>query len=310
VPTLLEGLFTLRQEYRNAGRDNDQRVVKEIMNSFYGVMALPTFRLYEQKVASLTTKHGRKIIELTRDYVEEKGYTVIYGDTDSVFVSGIQSIHNAELLETDINAHYDSYIRDIGLTSHRLRIEFEDFASRAIMVAKKRYAMKLSDGGYKIAGFQLKRSDTQALTKEVQEAFLHDILSGTPKKEIRNHYYKIKEGVLAGKFNQQIGIPRKFTKRLDKYADGTAIRAASYSNKHFNTNIGAGDKCLIYHIKLVTINMDDTDSIALEDGMTIPDGFNIDYKKHWARIDKALFPLLDDLGILEKEKQSSLEAFL
>ena len=56
--------------------------------------------------------------------------------------------------------------------------------------------------------------------------------------------------------------------------------------------------------------MDDTDSIALEDGMDIPDGFNIDLKKHWARIDKALFPLLDDLGILEKQKQIGLDAFL
>lgn len=310
VPTLLDGLFALRQEYRDAGRDNDQRVVKEIMNSFYGVMALPTFRLYEAKVASETTKHGRDIILETKKIVEGEGYEVIYGDTDSVFVSGVPGISAASDLELSINNSYDNYIRACGLDTHRLRIEFEEFATRAIMVAKKRYAMKLADGRYKIAGFQLKRSDTQALTKEVQEAFLHDILSGTPKKEIRNHYYEIKEGVLNGKFNKQIGIPRKFTKRLDKYADGTAIRAASYSNQHFGTHIGAGDKCIIYHIKLVTINMDDTDSIALEDGMDIPDGFNIDLKKHWARIDKALFPLLDDLGILEKQKQISLEAFL
>ena len=71
VPTLLEDLFILRQEYRDAGRDNDQRVVKEIMNSFYGVMALPTFRLYEQKVASETTRHGREIIMEAKRLVEE-----------------------------------------------------------------------------------------------------------------------------------------------------------------------------------------------------------------------------------------------
>lgn len=310
VPTLLEGLFTLRQEYRDAGRDNDQRVVKEIMNSFYGVMALPTFRLYEAKVASETTKHGRDIIEETKKIVEGEGYEVIYGDTDSVFVSGIPSIDTASKLELSINNSYDNYIRACGLDTHRLRIEFEEFATRAIMVKKKRYAMKLADGRYKIAGFQLKRSDTQPLTKEVQETILHQILSGKSKDETRSYYYKIKDEVLTGKVNHLIGIPRKFTKRLDKYANGTAIRGASYSNKHFDTHIGAGDKCFIYHIKLVTINMDDTDSIALEDGMDIPDGFIVDLKKHWARIDKALFPLLDDLDILEKQKQSSLEAFL
>jgi DNA polymerase, archaea type len=310
VPTLLEDLFTLRQEYRDAGRDNDQRVVKEIMNSFYGVMALPTFRLYEQKVASETTRHGRDIIEYTKRCCNEANYEVIYGDTDSVFVSGIPNIAAASDLESTINSAYNTFCSDSGLKNHRLRIEFEEFATRAIMVKKKRYAMKLADGRYKIAGFQLKRSDTQPLTKEVQETILHQILSGKNKDETRDYYYKIKDEVLTGKVNHLIGIPRKFTKRLDKYADGAAIRGASYSNKHFDTRIGAGDKCFIYHIKLVTINMDDTDSIALEDDMAIPDGFIVDLKKHWARIDKALFPLLDDLDILEKQKQSSLEAFL
>lgn len=71
VPTLLEDLFTLRREYRDQGLDNEQRVIKEIMNSFYGVMALPTFRLYEQLVASEITRHGREIIEMTAKAVEE-----------------------------------------------------------------------------------------------------------------------------------------------------------------------------------------------------------------------------------------------
>ena len=309
VPTLLEDLFTLRQEYRDAGRDNDQRVVKEIMNSFYGVMALPTFRLYEQKVASETTRHGRDIIETTRDFVETQGYNVIYGDTDSVFVAGIPDIDTANMLEKDINARYDSYISDIGLDNHRLRIEFEEFATRAIMVKKKRYAMKLADGRYKIAGFQLKRSDTQPLTKGVQETILHQILSGAGKKKTRDYYHKIKEDVLDGKYDEEIGIPRKFTKGLDKYANNTAVRGASYSNNHFGTHIGAGDKCLVYHIKH-TGRSESTDAIALENDMEIPEGFIIDIRKHWERIDKALYPLLDDLGILEKTKQQSLEAFL
>ena len=306
VPTLLEDLFILRQEYRDAGRDNDQRVVKEIMNSFYGVMALPTFRLYEQKVASETTKHGRDIILETKRVVEENGYEVIYGDTDSVFVSGIDSIEYANNLETTINNSYDVYCHNCGLNSHRLRIEFEEFATRAIMVKKKRYAMKLSDGRYKIAGFQLKRSDTQPLTKSVQENILHDILSGISNKEVRDYYHDIKDGVLAGKYNDTIGIPRKFTKGLDKYANGFAIRGATYSNEHLSTHIGDGSKCFIYHIKYNP----DTDAIALEDDMSMPESIIIDLRKHWERIDKALFPLLDDLDILEKTKQQSLEAFL
>jgi DNA polymerase elongation subunit (family B) len=309
VPTLLEDLFILRQEYRDAGRDNDQRVVKEIMNSFYGVMALPTFRLYAAKVASETTRHGRDIIETTRDFVETQEYTVIYGDTDSVFVAGIPDIDTANMLEKDINDEYDSYISGLGLNNHRLRIEFEEFATRAIMVKKKRYAMKLADGRYKIAGFQLKRSDTQPITKVVQETILHQILSGKDKDETREYYHRIKDEVLSGKHTYDIGIPRKFTKRLDKYANNTAVRGAQYSNEHFAAHIGAGDKCFIYHIKHVTSGISPTDAIALEDDDILPEGYIVDITKHWERIDKALYPLLDDLGILEKSKQTGLDAF-
>jgi DNA polymerase elongation subunit (family B) len=212
-------------------------------------------------------------------------------------------------LESIINTAYDDFVSDIGLSSHRLRIEFEEFATKTIMVKKKRYAMKLADGRYKIAGFQLKRSDTQPLTKEVQESVLHRILSGAAKEEVRGYYYQIKDEVLGGQHIETIGIPRKFTKGLDKYADSTAVRGANYSNTHFDTHIGAGDKCFIYHIKHVT-GSDPTDAIALEDDQSIPEGFTVDITKHWERINKALYPLLDDLGMLEKTKQQSLEAFL
>lgn len=304
VPTLLEDLFILRQQYRDEGRDNDQRVVKEIMNSFYGVMALPTFRLYEQKVASETTRHGRDIILETKKVVEDNGYTVIYGDTDSVFVSGIPSTDVASTLESTINKSYDVYAKQCSLDNHRLKIEFEGYATRTIMVAKKRYAMKLDDGTYKIAGFQMKRSDTPPLAREVQENIIHMILDGAKLKEAYDYYYDTKADVMKGLCNDYIGTPRKFTKALDQYQTNYAITGALYSNEYLDKHIGAGDKCIIYHIK----NHPETDSIALESGDKIPEGFIVDTKKHWERINKSLDKLLGDF--LPKDKQQSLAAFL
>jgi DNA polymerase elongation subunit (family B) len=308
VPILLKGLFELRQEYRNQGRDNDQRVVKEIMNSFYGVMALPTFRLYEAKVASETTKQGRKIIEYTKEVAENEGYKVIYGDTDSVFVSGIPNISSANKLESIINKHYDSYARNIGLPNHRLRIEFEGYASKTLMVAKKRYAMKLEDGSYKIAGFQMKRSDAPALAKEIQENIISMILEGASKKEAYKYYDQMKEEVKQGNQNEKIGLPRAFSKALDKYANNYAVDGAKYSNKHLDKNIGAGDKCIIYHIKRSRSDLPDTKSIAIEAGESIPFGFIVDTSKHWTRINKAVDKLLGDF--IPKDKQQSLADFI
>ena len=309
IPTLLEDLFTLRKDYRSKGFDNEQRVVKEIMNSFYGVMAFPSFRLYTPSMAEEITKHGREIIEHTRSAVVSAGYKVIYGDTDSVFVAGIPNVDMAINLESTINETYDNYIKTFSIKSHRLHIEFEKFASRAIMVAKKRYALKLDDT-YVIKGFQMVRSDTQRITKTLQEDIIHMILDGATNKEISAIFHKIKSEVLRGEHIKDMGIPRKFTKGLDKYDNSASVRGAKYSNEQFATHIGAGDKCVIYHIKHTNVGIKPIDAIALEYDMPIPEGYIINIKKHWERINKAITPLLNEIGALDKEKQTSLEAFL
>jgi DNA polymerase I len=305
IPTLLEDLFVLRQEYRSKGLDNEQRVVKEIMNSFYGVMAFPSFRLFKQEMAAAITKHGREIIEHTKTVVEDTGYTVIYGDTDSVFVSGIPNTNDANKLESAINKRYNDYASNHNLDSHRLRIEFEAFAPRALLVKKKRYAMKLDDGTYKIAGFQMKRSDTQPLAKELQEKILHMILEGASVRDVQSYYKNIRDEVYQKMHIEKIGIPRKFTKDLDEYNGGYAIEGAIYANQHFSKNFGAGDKVVSYHIKYV-LGHEPTQSLCLEYGDPIPRGFTVDIKKHWDRIDKAITPLLEDVGLASIDVQTTL----
>jgi DNA polymerase, archaea type len=309
VPILLEDLFVLRREFRDQGKDREQKVVKTIMNSFYGVMALPTFRLYTHAMASEITKHGREIIEHTKNVVKEHELTVVYGDTDSVFVAGIDSKSDAELLEQSINRRYDDYAASHNLESHRLKIEFEGYASRALFVKKKRYAMKLDDGKYKIAGFQLKRSDTQPLARDLQEKILHMILEGAKAKDIYQWFIDIKNGTLKGAYDTKIGIPRKFVKELSEYTNNYAVNGAEYSNKYLNKHFGAGDKVFVYHIDRVT-TAKPTRSIALEFDEDIPDEFLIDRKKHWSRIEKAVMPLLLDADCVEKTKQKTLGDFL
>jgi DNA polymerase I len=70
VPILLKDLLILRQQYRNEGRDTEQAVVKTIANSMYGVLALPTFRLYTPSMAAEVTRRGREIIELLKKEVD------------------------------------------------------------------------------------------------------------------------------------------------------------------------------------------------------------------------------------------------
>jgi hypothetical protein len=66
--------------------DLRQRVIKEIMNSYYGVSGYAKFRLYDPSFGSAVTSTGRAVIDYVRSIVASMGYTVLYGDTDSCMV--------------------------------------------------------------------------------------------------------------------------------------------------------------------------------------------------------------------------------
>ena len=66
--------------------DMQQNVLKVIMNTYYGVSGYTRFRLFDREIGSAVTSVGRAIIEHTRRVIEQQGYKVIYGDTDSCMV--------------------------------------------------------------------------------------------------------------------------------------------------------------------------------------------------------------------------------
>jgi len=246
-------------------------------------------------------------------------YKIVAGDTDSIMISGVESREEGELLEAKLNKAVEKYAKEEGIIDNRLHIEFEAYAIRAIFAGKKRYAMKLDDGSYKIRGFQLVRSDAQGKTKDIQENIIHKILDGASNKDIRTYYLGEKDKILQGSSLDGLGIPRKFTKDLNLYANNVAVEAAKYSNRNLKKNFGAGDKVIFYHIKYAPVGMNNPDhpeedndvpvAIAVEHGESLPDGYIVNVKKHWQRIEKSILPLLDEIGCLEKTKQVSLSDF-
>ena len=161
-----------------------QRVIKEIMNSYYGVSGYIKFRLYDQDFGGAVTSTGRAIINHTKQIVERHGYTVLYGDTDSVFVKlNVTSKEEAlkigfEIAEI-VNASYDAFAHEtLGVTEHKIHIKFEklstvlpDWEKEAVCGAyhlEGRGRLDKTD----ISGFEFKRSDTPAVVKRVQFTLL------------------------------------------------------------------------------------------------------------------------------------------
>jgi len=207
---------TLMDKREQAKQDNDphlSQAIKILMNSFYGVMGTSGCRFYHQDLPSAITGTGQWVLKTTRDYLEQDGYEVIYGDTDSVFVR----LKKKELSDCDgaskkiisrINDFMTRKILDeFGLES-QLEIEYEKHFTRFFLPAvrgggsgaKKRYAGMITKGGKEelvLTGLEFVRSDWTRFARNFQyelfQRVFHDqeVVEWIKKivSDIKNHIY-------------------------------------------------------------------------------------------------------------------------
>ncbi|QLG30056.1 DNA polymerase elongation subunit (plasmid) [Halorarum halophilum] len=237
--------------------DRQQVAVKVVMNSLYGVLGWEQFRLYDKDMGAAVTATGRGVIQFTEEVVEDLGWEVTYGDTDSVMlelgkdVSKEEAIEIGFQLEKEINARYDEYAETLNADEHRFQIEFEKLYKRYFQGGKKkRYAGHITwkEGkdvdSVDITGFEYKRSDTPRFVKETQKEVLDMIVRGEEVDAIRDY---IKDQVDKVKNEEvpldEIGIPGGIGKKLEGYnPPNVHIKGAIYANLLLGTNLGKGSK--------------------------------------------------------------------
>ena len=275
--------------------DMQQNVLKVIMNSYYGVSGFARFRLYDREIGSAVTSVGRAIIQHTRKIINENGYEVIYGDTDSCFVqlpmvSQEETISIARKLEDELNESYPTFAKEtLGADECYFSIKFEKIYRRFFQGgAKKRYAGHLTwkEGQeidkIDIAGFEMKRSDSSHITREAQGAVLEMILKGNGKSDIKEYLPQVLKDYRAGTYPlDKAGIPGGINKALDDYAHLDAHgRGAQYANQYLGTDFKRGSKPKRVYIKrsLRPDEFPNTDVLCFEYPDQIPDGaFEIDW---------------------------------
>jgi len=277
-------------EYKNL--DMRQDVVKIIMNSYYGVSGNPFFRLYDRDVGAAVTSVGRAILNHNKSLLEQSGYTVVLGDTDSCGIEIPENIGHegtikvAKDLEIVLNNSYSKFAKDIlNADTQYFSVKFEKLYLRFFSGGKKkRYAGLLiwKEGKdvheIDIVGFETERSDSPRVTRNAMKLLMSMVLEGKEyadiKKEIREivRKYRAKEYPL-----DEIGIPGGIGKELEEYARPDAqVRGALYSNKYLGTHFGKGSKPKRLYIKSVPSNYPKTDVICFEYPDEVPPGFIVD----------------------------------
>lgn len=209
LPALIDHLWQAREQAKQEQDAPRSQAIKILMNAFYGVLGSTGCRFFDPRLASSITMRGHWIMQRTRSYIEQQGYTVIYGDTDSTFVWIEQPVthESAEqigrTLVAGINAWWQQILLDEFAIPSHLEIQFERHFHRFLMPtlrgaaegSKKRYAGVCMVNGQEqmiFKGLETVRSDWTPLAKQFQQTlyqlifqeqdpspFIHDFIEQT-----------------------------------------------------------------------------------------------------------------------------------
>lgn len=228
LPGIIDRLWAARDEAKREHNAPLSQSIKILMNSFYGVLGSNLCRFFDPRLASSITRRGHQILNESRDYIEQQGYRVIYGDTDSVFVWADRHPNPPELgqqLASQLNDWWRHRIRtEFDLDCH-LEMEFETHYRRFLMPtirgletgSKKRYAGVVDEGGKTrlvFKGLEAVRSDWTPLAKQFQQGLYQRVFDDADYAAyVREEVAALK----AGQRDDRLTYQRRLRRPLSSY---------------------------------------------------------------------------------------------
>lgn len=237
LPHMIEHLSHARDLAKKEKNAPLSHAIKIIMNSFYGVLGSTGCRFFDPRVCSSITLRGHDIIQRSRDWIEQQGYRVIYGDTDSLFVwlenncigkppKSKEQCHKIGVrLARELNQWWTKTVtKEFAITNH-MEIQFETHYLRFLMPTirgsdvgtKKRYAGVVDNNGHHelvFKGLENVRTDWTRLAKDFQEELYRKIFAGESYVEFIR---ATTADVLAGKRDEDLVYRKRLRRHLYEY---------------------------------------------------------------------------------------------
>lgn len=246
LPEIITKLWAQRDEAKRTQDSPRSQAIKILMNSFYGVLGSSGCPFYDPRLASSITLRGHEIMQTTAKWIEEQGFQVIYGDTDSTFVHIDKACTAEEAkaigqnLQATINQQWQRKLNEEFNLPCYLEIEFETHFQRFFMPtirgseegSKKRYAGITIEGNKKkliFKGLENVRSDWTPLARQFQEALYARIFDDRPVTEfIAEQLRRLRQG----QCDDLLVYSRRLRKPLSSYTrtQPPHVKAARHAN--------------------------------------------------------------------------------
>ncbi|MCG9596890.1 DNA polymerase II [Vibrio sp. Isolate25] len=253
LPEMIEHLWAARDVAKKNNEKAFSQAIKIIMNSFYGVLGSSGCRFFDTRLASSITMRGHDIMKQTKKLIEEKGYQVIYGDTDSTFVSLNGKFSQSEADEVGhqlvehINAWWTAHLKNEYNLTSILELEYETHYKKFLMPtirgqetgSKKRYAGLIGEGREEkivFKGLESARTDWTPLAQRFQQDLYSLVFHGEdPSSYIRGFVEK----TMAGQFDEELVYQKRLRRKLYEYQKNVPpqVRAARLADE-INAQLG------------------------------------------------------------------------
>lgn len=237
LPQIIEQLSAARDRAKQHKDAPLSHAIKIIMNSFYGVLGSTGCRFFDPRVCSSITLRGHDIIQRSRDWIEQQGYAVIYGDTDSLFVwlenncTGLPAKTPAQCdvigkrLAKELNQWWQQTLLTEFNINSALEIQYETHYLRFLMPTirgsdlgtKKRYAGLVEVNGKRemvFKGLENVRTDWTQLAKDFQSELYRKVFAG---EDYLDFVRSTNDEVLAGKRDLELIYRKRLRRHLHEY---------------------------------------------------------------------------------------------
>jgi len=207
--------------------NNEQLAIKTVTNATYGYFGFASSKWYCRECADSSAAFGRFYIKKVISEAEKEGFTVVYGDTDSMFVK----------IKGNLKLKVKKFLEKINKTLPGIiELDLQGIYKRGIFIprgvvpgtAKKRYALIDEKGVLTIRGLEKVRRDWSNVAKDTQERVLKLILEKEDVKGAVKYVKDVISQLKKGKISlKDLVIIEQITKPLSEYkAIGPHVVAA------------------------------------------------------------------------------------